>query len=288
LNTIFIGGSRNVSRLPLEVKTRLDNVVSCGHQVIIGDANGADKAVQKHLHERHYNNVTVYCSGETPRNNLGTWPIHRVDVPKDVKGFHFFAAKDRAMAQQADFGLMIWDGTSSGTLLNVLRLALAGKIAVLFSVPEKHVFNIKSLDIWKDFYTHCSVALQKDVRDRATPDEWKELKAMDQSTFSFVALEDGPRAPDDSTTTNLLELSGREAIDKATEALNEAFASGNRTAIIDALSLITSRERMEASHRKTTYAGVNHCSAGLPELTKVIDILSSVGLRLEVKAKEKP
>ena len=46
MNTLFIGGSRHVSRLPTDVKKRLDNVISSGHRVIVGDANGADKAVQ--------------------------------------------------------------------------------------------------------------------------------------------------------------------------------------------------------------------------------------------------
>ena len=54
MNTIFIGGSRHVSKLPPEVRNRLDNIVSLGHQVIVGDANGADRAVQEHLQESHY------------------------------------------------------------------------------------------------------------------------------------------------------------------------------------------------------------------------------------------
>ena len=124
MNTIFIGGSRHVSRLPSEVKKRLDNVVVSGHRVIVGDANGADKAVQKHFHDIHYDKVTVFCSGASPRNNLGTWLTHHVDAPKNAKGFQFYAAKDREMAREADFGLMIWDGKSPGTVLNVLRLAI--------------------------------------------------------------------------------------------------------------------------------------------------------------------
>ena len=95
MNTIFIGGSRHVSRLPPEVKKRLDNVVESGHQVFVGDANGADKAVQKHLHDKHYDKVVVFCTGDTPRNNLGAWRTRAVDAPKSAKGFHFYAAKDR-------------------------------------------------------------------------------------------------------------------------------------------------------------------------------------------------
>lgn len=191
MNTIFIGGSRHVSTLPSEIKKRLDNVVASGHRIVVGDANGADKAVQKHLVNLKYEEVTVFCSGATPRNNLGTWLTHRIDAPKDAKGFQFYAVKDREMAREADFGLMIWDGKSPGTMLNVLRLAIAGKISVLFNVPEKNVVNIRSVDAWRDFIAHCSDELRRDLKKRATPDEWRLVESSGQSTF-LMANESAP------------------------------------------------------------------------------------------------
>ncbi|RUV41155.1 putative addiction module antidote protein, partial [Mesorhizobium sp. M5C.F.Ca.IN.020.29.1.1] len=74
MNTVFVGGSRHVSRLPSQVKERLDNVRKSGLRVVVGDANGADKAVQKYLVETSYPDVTVFCSGVSCRNNLGNWP----------------------------------------------------------------------------------------------------------------------------------------------------------------------------------------------------------------------
>ncbi len=122
MNTIFVGGSRRVSRLSAQARERLKNVTNSGAHIIVGDANGADKAVQKFLHDASYGNVTVFCSGNVCRNNIGEWHTHHVNAPKDLKGFDFYAAKDREMAREADFGLMIWDGISLGTLLNILRL----------------------------------------------------------------------------------------------------------------------------------------------------------------------
>lgn len=49
MNTVFIGGSRHISRLPAQAKERLNNIIENGHNVVVGDANGADKAVQKHF-----------------------------------------------------------------------------------------------------------------------------------------------------------------------------------------------------------------------------------------------
>jgi hypothetical protein len=44
MSTVFVAGSRQVSRLPAEVKTRLDKMIEKGFQILVGDANGADKA----------------------------------------------------------------------------------------------------------------------------------------------------------------------------------------------------------------------------------------------------
>lgn len=194
MSTIFIGGSRHVSRLPDEVKLRLDNVISRRHHVIVGDANGVDKAVQRYFFDAAYDRVTVFCSGEHPRNNLGQWLTHKVDVPKKLKGFHFYAAKDREMALEADFGLMIWDGKSPGTILNVLRLVRAEKIAVLFSVPNKCTINMKSAIDWKAFIMRCDDHFRRDLHQRSTPDEWNFLQthphpnAVDASSDASTAL----------------------------------------------------------------------------------------------------
>lgn len=173
MNTIFIGGSRHVSRLPAEVKKRLENVISSGHRVIIGDANGADKAVQQYLFDFAYDKVIVFCSGTKYRNNLGQWCTRNVVAPKNLRGFQFYAAKDREMAREADFGLMIWDGKSTGTILNILRLVRAGKKAVLFNVQEKDWINIRTEGDWKAFLSRCDEELRCELRERATPEEWQ-------------------------------------------------------------------------------------------------------------------
>lgn len=62
-----------------------------------------------------------------------------VPASKGKKGFHFYAAKDQRMAEEASVGLMVWDGKSVGTLTNVLRLVRRrkkGQPPVPFSVVE--------------------------------------------------------------------------------------------------------------------------------------------------------
>lgn len=166
MSTVFIGGSRRVSRLPTEAKDRLNNLIEKGFAVLVGDANGADKAVQKHLASAGYDLVTVYCSGSSCRNNIGQWKTRHINPPRSKKDFRFYAAKDREMARDAEFGLMIWDGKSPGTALNVLNLVRASKRAVLINAPEKRAITFKNGADWDAFLLQCSTDLLHDLQKR--------------------------------------------------------------------------------------------------------------------------
>jgi hypothetical protein len=141
---VFIAGSRHFSKLGSDVKHRLDNIVEKGLTVIIGDANGADKAVQKYLSAKRYKKVTVYCVNGGCRNNVGNWPTRSI-APSNPqrKDFAYFATKDRAMAEEADYGLMLWDGQSRGTLTNIVDLVRREKPVVVYISTERnfHIFT---------------------------------------------------------------------------------------------------------------------------------------------------
>jgi hypothetical protein len=194
MNTVFIGGSRRVSRLPAPAKERLDNIVESGFPILVGDANGADKAVQRHLLDSGYERVTVFCSGDTCRNNLGQWQTHHVPTSRDAKDFQFYATKDREMARLAEFGLMFWDGSSAGTPLNILRLVRAGKKAVLIDVSRKQVNTFKRASDWDAFLARCSPELRRDLEKRATPEEWQSAAPEHASAFDLPFSE--PSRPD--------------------------------------------------------------------------------------------
>lgn len=277
MNTVFIGGSRHVSRLSVQVKERLDNVIEKGHRVIVGDANGADKAVQRHFLEAAYKKVTVFCTGNSPRNNLGKWHTQNVPPPKNAQGFQFYAAKDREMAREADFGLMIWDSKSAGTILNVLRLIRAGKIAVLINVPEKSSTNIKTEANWEEFLSHCSPSLRADLRERATSDEWEPMAAsLQQSLFEVKS-------------TTKLEPTARavpfQSEEELTAAINAALASGDSAYFIAALGNIARARGMTqvakdaGLARESLYRSLG--AGGNPEFATVQKVLAAIGLRLE-------
>ncbi len=162
MTRVFIGGSRSISRLNADVKHRIDRIIEKHLPVLVGDANGADKAVQAYLRSRGYDLVEVFCSGESCRNNVGGWPIHSVPVPKNGKrkDFSFYATKDRAMAEAATVGLMLWDRESAGTLMNVLRLVRHHKKAVVYIAPDRQFVEVKSETDWSDLLEKCTPELK--------------------------------------------------------------------------------------------------------------------------------
>jgi hypothetical protein len=138
---VFIGGSRAVSKLNAPLRSRFDDLMQRGDTILIGDANGADKAVQQYFAERDYRKVIVFCMQEC-RNNIGAWPTRSVKPPSDRKDFSYYAAKDLVMAQEAKCGVMLWDAKSKGTLQNMLNLIGAGKRTLVYFAPTKDFFVV--------------------------------------------------------------------------------------------------------------------------------------------------
>jgi hypothetical protein len=147
---VFVAGSRQISRLPAEVRSRLDTMIEKGFQILVGDANGADKAVQRYLADKSYQNVLVHCMKDHCRNNVGQWPTREVDAPRGARGFDYYSLKDRAMADAAEYGLMLWDGKSKGTVNNVVNLSRDRKPVVVYVATTKQFRTIKSPDDLRD------------------------------------------------------------------------------------------------------------------------------------------
>lgn len=143
MTRVFVGGSRDVTRLDSEVNRRLARIVEKRLPVLVGDANGADKAVQRYLSERHFDLVEVFATDESPRNNLGGWPVRVVRPARARRDFDYYATKDRAMAAEATVGLMLWNGQSRGTLMNVLRLTTANKPVVIYMSQKKAFVDVR-------------------------------------------------------------------------------------------------------------------------------------------------
>jgi hypothetical protein len=160
MTTVFIGGSRKISRLNEVIRPRLDNIVQGHLAVAIGDANGADKTVQTYLAQLRYQHVTVYCAGPTYRNNVGRWPTVHVPVERTTRDFEYYAQKDARMAQAGSCGFMLWDGSSKGTLNNILGLLRAEKKCLVYFGPERECRLLRTLGDLSELIRKCSQADQ--------------------------------------------------------------------------------------------------------------------------------
>ncbi len=109
---VFVSGSRGVRDLPEAAKVSLDKIKEVGFTVLVGDCHGVDALVQAYL--KDYGEVVVFHIGWEPRHNLGFDTV-RIIGSKQTD-------KDAAMAADADYGLAIWDGKSSGTAKNIGRV----------------------------------------------------------------------------------------------------------------------------------------------------------------------
>ena len=84
------------------------------------------------------------------RDNVGNWPTREVTAPRGAKGFDYYSLKDRAMAEAAEYGLMLWDGKSKGTVNNVVNLSRDHKPVVVYVAPTRQFRTIKTFGDLKD------------------------------------------------------------------------------------------------------------------------------------------
>ncbi|MCE2433239.1 MAG: hypothetical protein J4F29_10015 [Candidatus Latescibacteria bacterium] len=161
MTTVFIGGSRRITRLNDTIRYTADNIMRQRFAIVIGDANGADKAVQSYLAEKAYRDVIVYCMGDHCRNNVGSWPVEQIYADNQLKDFAYYTTKDAKMAQVASYGFMVWDGKSKGTLNNILNLLDLQKNILVYFSPDRSCDKLKSHDDLTALLKKCSSEIKE-------------------------------------------------------------------------------------------------------------------------------
>ena len=137
----FVSGSKSISTLPESIIEVIDLFISLEAEFLVGDCYGVDAAIQKYLESKGYSNVTIYCSGESPRNSFVTGAkVHScAEAAKGLTGRAFHYVKDIQMATDCDFALVIWDGKSKGSENNIKRI---------LNLDKKHNFFINGSLLW--------------------------------------------------------------------------------------------------------------------------------------------
>jgi hypothetical protein len=183
MSKVFLGGSRSLRRLDSAVRTRLRNLMTHGHAALVGDANGMDTAVQSFFAEEGYRNVIVYCMEGECRNNVGNWPVESVSSGGRKKDFAYFAMKDASMSLQAEYGFMIWDGESKGTLNNVLSLIEQGKAVLVYRAPSREFLQIKSIQELEQLLGTCPAQVVEYLNQKLQLE--RRVEAATQSPLGF-------------------------------------------------------------------------------------------------------
>lgn len=161
---VFISGSIKIKDVPKCAIEKINSIIDKNFQILIGDAKGVDSLIQKYLVKKSFQNVVVYFAGDSIRNNLGNWPTKQIIGNNKEKGRDLYTLKDIEMAVDADYGLMIWDGESKGTLANIKQMKNPNKrffvimkeILVLDknveSIIEMHETNIETKEIQGELF----------------------------------------------------------------------------------------------------------------------------------------
>lgn len=152
MKIIFIGGSKTIKTLPHGAMEFLDAKLSEGDvRFIVGDSFGVDRAAQIFLASKGAD-IKVYASEGKVRNNPCNLPV--VAVPAEgFRGRDFYRQKDIAMACEATEGLMIWDGKSKGTYLDIHHLLSLGKPVTLFLWGREEAIRFLTLEQYRKFIT---------------------------------------------------------------------------------------------------------------------------------------
>ncbi|MEN9873226.1 MAG: hypothetical protein RL186_123 [Pseudomonadota bacterium] len=186
MTCVFLSGSRKIGALPDKVIERLHNMVANDIAILLGDANGADTAMQTYFHAMNYTNVTIFHVGKTCRNNVGGWKTHSVVDAVGKSGREFYTQKDKAMAKMADLGFVVWDGMSAGSITNVFELVSLGKKAVVYSQPEHAFFNVTHANEAISLLKLCSPALVRTLRKSlGNLNDQSTLQIPPQAQFAF-------------------------------------------------------------------------------------------------------
>jgi hypothetical protein len=141
---VVLGGSRKLAFMPEEVLARLEAYMNKDAEFLVGDAPGIDSKFQEILKLNNYKNVTVLSSAGVVRNNLGNWKTRLIDSGLKTKSAAMHTAKDRIMTAEAEYGVMVWDKESPGTLANVIDLVKSGKSCLLYIAGDNELIQIET------------------------------------------------------------------------------------------------------------------------------------------------
>ncbi len=310
MTTVFIAGSISISRLHVKVQERINKIVSSDFDIVVGDADGADTSIQKCLLKYQARKVTVYCTGNAPRNNVAEWPVHQVTSKAKPGTRAYFTAKDLEMARRSDYGLMVWDCKSTGTLSNVIELLKAKKKTVVFVNKEADFVTISDragldhlLALMSDHarikaeekinLSSAVASLGQDQLALVPPTEAKvpAADALEAKAPTVAASAAEEPVPPMAMRSDAIQEEVHQAADEASPACTQNMKL--RTALISALKKHISRTHLSQSQAAKIFgvtqpriSDLNREKVELFGLDALVNMATTAGLRVEMHVHE--
>ncbi|WMJ07933.1 hypothetical protein [Nitrosomonas sp. sh817] len=190
MTSVFVSGSIKIKKLDPKVIERLKNIISSNLEVIIGDAVGVDSSVQEFLKSSGMRSVVVYCSGDTPRNNLGHWKTKKISTTYKSGTRQYFTAKDKAMAADCDYGFMVWDTNSTGTLNNVIELVEKNKVGLVYINKVKEFIKVRNAQDLETLISFMNTTSLKKADEKiGLFKKIESIKSIQQDLFEEQSIE---------------------------------------------------------------------------------------------------
>lgn len=149
-DTLFISGSSHTEtkgdlyyrrKLPKDVRKEIKSSMKARDKIIVGDAPGIDRQVQRYLKSKHYKNVEIYGPGSKVRYSANKkWKTNPIDSGKHAPGSkQWLAEKDAAMikASTKALAVVIENGGSDVTRRNVKKIISQHKNVKVYELSKK-------------------------------------------------------------------------------------------------------------------------------------------------------
>jgi len=171
---VFISGSRSQNEIPVSIQKSLEAIIQQNIHILIGDSEkGVDNNILDYLRlDSVYPHVEVFTVNQNARVKVESkWTKRHIETEPESKGQEKQMVKDRMMADEAHWGLAVFDPfsktrfgklrVSSGTLRNTIQMLLEKKPVKFHYVYESELkeSKLKTIEDLKEVLD--SYALEK-------------------------------------------------------------------------------------------------------------------------------
>ncbi|GAG42568.1 unnamed protein product, partial [marine sediment metagenome] len=93
---------------------------------------------------------------------------------------------DRKMAEITDYGFVLWDGKSSGSIANVIELLKRNKKSLVYFSPEKRFYSVSNIEELRKLLKKCDSESIRDISNKISLNSFlRELESIKQSAINF-------------------------------------------------------------------------------------------------------